>query len=128
MTITITPAGGTAYTLCDGDERTTAGASVGPEQLSGGKVPGTVDREYIAAEGVEPEAIGVNRVVLSFRVTRTYAKVADAVTAAAALKSGVPAVGAVAMDSQPYMAHARCSYTYGQVGCTLVINYQLEGY
>ena len=128
MVITLTPSVGDAYTLCAGDTRDTAGASSGPIDLAGGKVPGTVDREYVDAVGVEPEHIGCDRVTLSFGVVRTFTTPALASAAAVALKAGVPPVGEVKIDDSSYMAAARCTYTFGQVGCTLSIKFQLEGY
>lgn len=128
MTIVITPAGGSAYTLCAGDARAADGTSCGPMDLSGGKTPGTIDREYIGADGVAPEGVGCDRVTLSFGVLRTFATPALASAAAAGLKAAVPATGAVTIDQSAYMAAARCSYSFGQVGCSLSIKFNLEGY
>lgn len=128
MTITITPTGGSAYTLCAGESRATDGSAAGPVDMSGGKVPGTVDREYIGAAGVAPEGVGCDRVMLSFGVMKTYTTAALASAAAAALKGAVPATGAVAIDNSAYMAMARCTYSFGQVGCSLSIKYSLEGF
>jgi len=128
MVITLTPSGGSAYTLCAGEARATDGSASGPIDLYGGKQPGTVDREYIGAAGMEPEHIGCDRVSLSFGVIRTFTTAALASAAAVALKTGVPAVGALKIDSATYMTLARCTFSFGQVGCTLSIKYNLEGY
>lgn len=128
MTITITPTGGNAYTLCAGESRATDGSPAGPIDMYGGKVPGTVDREYIGAAGVAPEGVGCDRVMLSFGVMKTYTSPALASAAAAGLKAAVPATGAVTIDNSTYMAMARCTYSFGQSGCSLSIKYQLEGY
>jgi hypothetical protein len=128
MKITITPTDGTAFTLCAGEARATDGSAAGPMDLSGGKAPGTVDREYIGAAGVAPEGVGCDRVMLSFGVMKTFTTAALASAAAAGLKAAVPAVGAVTIDESAYMAMARCTYSFGQAGCSLSIKYSLEGY
>lgn len=128
MTITLTPAGGSAYTLCAGDARATDGTPSGPIDLYGGKQPGTIDREYIGAAGMEPEHIGCDRATLAFGVIRTFETAALASAAAVALKVGVPATGQLKIDDASYMAQARCTFTFGQVGCTLSVKYNLEGY
>jgi hypothetical protein len=132
-----------SFLLCEDGERSLNGSPVGPIDGKGGLVPGTDDREYIGADGIEPEHVGCDRKSLSFAVSRVYSTPALAFAAwvamvqpptAANLSAGaVPRVGALTVTDgaavSTVMQHAALrSLDHVQVGCALALRYTFEGF
>jgi len=124
MTITL---GST--TLCSGDTRATDGSPAGPDGLSGTLEPGVLDREYIGAAGVEPEAVGCDRSRVSFGVTRTYASAASALAYISGAFLSEDAEGELKFGDSVIMTKAVVrSRSFSLAGCTVAVRYQIEGY
>ena len=133
MTITATPldlpAGVTPppVTLCAGDSRA-VGAYTGPDSLSGNVDPGAVTRRFVGEAGIAEEAGGCAEGSLAFGVTATFATAALAQAAAIGLKTSIPAVASVAVDSAALFARASIRYAWSVVGCSLSVKYTIRGY
>ena len=133
MMITATPldvpTGGSTYTvtLCAGESRA-VGAYTGPDSLSGNVDPGAVTRRFVGEAGIAEEAGGCAEGSLAFGVTATFATAALAQAAAIALKSTVPAVASVSVDSAALFARASIRYAWSVVGCSLSVKYTIRGY
>lgn len=133
MTITATPlnvpSGGSAsaVTLCHGDSRA-AGAYTGPDSLSGSVDGGTLTRRYVGESGIAEEAVGCAEGSVAFGVTATFATAALAQAAAFALKSTIPAVASIAVDSMTLFARASIRLSYAVVGCSLSVKYNIKGF
>ena len=115
--------------LCAGDSSAVAGDPTGPDKLSVKLTPGTEDYEYVDAVGIDAEHVGCDVVGLSFSVVRTYATLAAARDAVVSLTASAPREGALSVDSRAFIAKAALKdMTIRQVGCSLVINYSIEGF
>ena len=124
MTITL---GST--TLCSGDTRATDGSPAGPDGLTGTLEPGVLDREYIGAAGVEPEAVGCDRSRVSFGVTRTYGSAASALAYISGAFLSEDAEGQLKFGDSVIMTNAVVrSRSFSLAGCTVAVRYQIEGY
>lgn len=127
MTITLASSNGTT-TLVASQTRNTTGAPIGPEDLRGSDAPGVVTHDYIGAAREHPEVIRCNHGSVSFGVTRTFASV----DAAAAYMAGSfwteGSEGALYFDNRRVFEFAAVtSRIYAWVGCTVKINYTIEG-
>ena len=131
MTITLVKGTGESAvttTLCAGRARNTTGSPIGPEGLSGSDMPGVVTRDYIGAEREHPELVRCNHGSVSFSVTRTFANVdaAEEYMASTFLDEG--SEGALYYGSRKVYDYACVtSRTYAWVGCTVKVNYTIEG-
>ena len=115
--------------LCAGDASSTSGDPTGPDGLNVRLSPGTEDYEYINADGIDSEHVGCDRVSVSFGVTRTYATVAAAQSAAVSLNVNAPRQGALTADSATLITQATLrDMDIRQVGCSLLIRYSFEGF
>ena len=133
MTITATPldvvAGGSAaeFTLCHGDSRA-AGEYTGPDALTGSFDGGAVSRRFVGDAGIAEEAAGCAEGSCNFGVTATFSTAALAQAAALGLKTAVPIVATIKIDSATLFARASIRCTYAVVGCSLSIKYNIRGY
>ena len=128
MDLTLTPSGGSATTLCSDAERSVAGAPVGPGNLSVVEAPGVEMREYVGADRVMPENVRCNHGTITFQATRVYATQALAAAYALAGHLSEPVEGSLKFGTTEIFAHACVtSRRIGMVGCTVVVNYTIEG-
>jgi hypothetical protein len=133
MTITATeldiPGGGSgrAFVLCDGDTRGN-GKATGPGEWQQSYAPGVEERRFVGAQGVKPEASGIDAVSLSFAVNATFETPADAMKYEMGLKDKVPRVARIEVDGAAYLARASITHVSGWTGCTVSIKYTLRGY
>ena len=128
MDLTLTPSGGSAYVLCSDGTRSVNGAPVGPGNLSINETPGIEMREYVGADRVEPENVRCNHGTMTFQATRVYATSALAAAYALVGHRSEPVEGVLAYGSTPIFPKACVtSKRIGMVGCTVVVNYTIEG-
>ena len=128
MDLTLTPSGGSAYVLCSDGERSVNGAPVGPGNLTVVEAPGVEMREYVGADRVEPENIRCNHGTITFQVTRVYSSAALAAAYALAGHLAEPVEGVLKYGSTTIFPKACVtSRRIGMVGCTVVVNYTIEG-
>ena len=130
MDLTLTPyaAGSAATVLCSDGERSVNGAPVGPGNLSMAEAPGVEMREYVGADRVAPEHVRCNHGTLTFQATRVYATAAAAAAYALAGHLAEPVEGELKYGETTIFAHACVtSRRIGMVGCTVVVNYTIEG-
>ena len=131
MTITLVNGTGSSAvttTLCAGRTRNNTGSPIGPEGLIGSDEPGVVTHDYIGAEREVPELIRCNHGMISFGVTRTFADVdaAEAYIAGPFWTEG--SSGALYYDNTKVLDNACVkSRHHALVGCTVKINYTIEG-
>jgi len=115
--------------LCAGAGAGSPGDPTGPDGLNIRLSPGTEDYEYINAPGVASEHVGCDRKAVSFGVARTYATVDAAQAAEITLATGTPRQGSLDIDGAPVIAQATLrEQDIRQVGCTLLIRYNFEGF
>jgi len=115
--------------LCAGDSAATDGDPVGPDGSNVRVAPGTEDYEYIGAEGIAAEHVGCDVTGVSFGVARTYATVEAARAAVFSLTLSTPREGTLYVDGRTLIAKAVLrDMNIRQVGCTLIINYTIEGF
>ncbi len=123
MTITL---GST--TLCAGQARNSTGSPVGPRDLHDAETPGVILREYIGADRVTPDHVGCNHGTVTFGVTRTYATVAEATAYALVGHRSEAVSGELKYDDATVFASAAVTArSIAQIGCTVVVNYTIEG-
>ena len=128
MDLTLTPSGGSATTLCSDATRSVDGAPVGPGNLRFVEAPGVEIREYVGADRVQPENVRCNHGTITFQATRVYATQALAAAYALAGHLSEPVEGALKYGTTEIFAHACVtSRQIGMVGCTVVVNYTIEG-
>lgn len=128
MNLTLTPTGGTATVLCSDATRSVNGSPVGPGNLAIDEVPGVEMREYIGADRVKPEHVRSNHGRMTFQATRTYASASDAAAYAMTGHLSEPVSGALKYgDTTIYANACVTSRRIGMVGCTVVVNYTIEG-
>ena len=131
MTITLVKGSGSSAvttTLCAGRSRNSSGSPIGPEDMRGSDAPGVVTHDFIGAARETPELIRCNHGSVSFSVTRTFADVdsAEAYIASDFLDEG--SEGALYYGSRKvYDSACVTSRTYAWVGCTVKVNYTIEG-
>lgn len=131
------------YLLCEDGERSTGGSPVGPIDGKGGLVPGAEDREFIGADGIEPEHVGCDRKSMAFSVSRVYATPAAALAAWAAMvqpptvvnlaAGAVPREGALTVTDGATVTTMMSKARLGglecvQVGVALALRYSFEGF
>ena len=130
MTITLTN-GNTVHTLCEGDERNSAGGPVGPSDLRMAETPGAVLREYVGADRVEGEHVRCDSGSLTFGVTRTFATVDAALTYLKGAFLAEPSEGQLTFDDADVFGANHKSVvtqrTAALVGCTVAVNYSITG-
>lgn len=123
MTITL---GNT--TLCAGQARNSTGSPVGPRDIKNAETPGVVLREYVGADRVAGDRVRCDHGTITFGVTRTYATVADATAYALAGHRSEDTVGALKYDNNVIFKNAAVTArSISQIGCTVVVNYTIEG-
>ena len=130
MDLTITPydSGSSATTLCSDGTRSVNGAPVGPGNLSINETPGVEMREYVGADRVVPENVRCNHGTLTFQATRVYASAADAAAYALVNHLSEPVEGVLKYGTTTIFQKACVtSRRIGMVGCTVVVNYTIEG-
>lgn len=130
MDLTLTPyaAGSTATVLCSDGERSVNGSPVGPGNLAINEVPGVEMREFVGADRISPENVRCNHGTMTFQTTRVFASVALAAAYAIVGHRSEPAEGILKYGSTTIFSKACVtSKRIGMVGCTVVINYTIEG-
>ena len=132
MTITLTPAAGTACVLCAGDARNSTGNPMGPQDVRRDEKPGATMREYVGADRVAGEWVKCDSGALSFGVTRIFAT--EALAAAFALTGfgTEPREGALTatVGGSTLTLFAKCVITSresAQVGVAVHTRYTIEG-
>ena len=130
MDLTLTPhaSGSSATTLCSDAERSSSGSPVGPGNLSVVEAPGVEMREYVGADRVTPENVRCNHGTITFQATRVYDT--QALAAAYALVGHLvePVEGVLKYGNTTIFDNACVtSRRIGMVGCTVVVNYTIEG-
>ena len=114
--------------FCSDAARSSAGAPVGPGNLSCVETPGVEMRDYVGADRVEPEHVRCNHGTLTFQATRVYATPALAAAYALAGHLAEPVEGVLKFGSTTIFPKACVtSRRIGMVGCTVVVNYTIEG-
>lgn len=128
MDLTLTPSGGSAYVLCSDGERSVDGSPVGPGNLSISEAPGVEMREYVGADRVAPENVRCDHGTMTFQATRVFATSALAAAYALVGHRSEPVEGVLAYGSTTIFPKACVtSKRIGMVGCTVVVNYTIEG-
>lgn len=123
MTITL---GNT--TLCAGQARNSTGSPVGPRDIKDAETPGVVLREYVGADRVAGDRVRCDHGVVTFGVIRTYGSVADATAYALVGHRSEDTVGALKYDDTTIFENAAVtSRSIAQIGCTVALNYTIEG-
>ena len=130
MDLTLTPyaSGSTATTLCSDGARSVNGAPVGPGDLAIAEAPGVELRQYVGADRVTPEHVRCDHGTMSFKATRVFATEALAAAYALVGHRSEPVEGELKYGSSTIFQ--RCTVTsrrIGMVGCTVVVNYTIEG-
>ena len=130
MDLTLTPStsGAVAHVLCSDAARSVNGAPVGPGNLSMAETPGVEMREYVGADRVVPEHVRSNHGTLTFQATRVYDTAAAAAAYALTGHLSEPVAGTLKYGSSVIFQNACVtSRKIGLVGCTVVVNYTIEG-
>jgi hypothetical protein len=129
VSLTITPSAGSAYTLAQSPGRLQDGTPLGPDNMDFRTDKGTLDREPIGADGVETEAVGCDRRVLTFSVQRVYASASAALTGFAGLEAACPSKGAIALGGSTLIAAATLRSLAARLkGRNVSAVYTFEGY
>lgn len=130
VSLTITPAGGgAAYTLAQSPGRSGDGTPLGPDNMDFRTDKGTLDREPLGADGIDTEAVGCDRRVLTFSAQRVYADAAAALAGFAALEAACPAKGALALGGSTLIAKATLRSIAARLkGRNVSVVYSFEGY
>ena len=127
MTITLVKESSTT-TLVAGQGRNTTGDAIGPEDFRCSDAPGVVTHDFIGAARETPELVRCNHGTVSFGVTRTFADVASAAAYMASDLWTEGASGSLKFDSTTVFDTACVtSRVTAWVGCTVKINYTIEG-
>lgn len=128
MDLTLTPSEGSAYVLCSDGERSVDGSPVGPGNLSISEAPGVEQREYVGADRIRPEHVRCDHGSMTFQATRVFANVAAATAYALTGHLSEPVEGALKYGATTIFPKACVtSKRIGMVGCTVVVNYTIEG-
>jgi len=128
MDLTLTPSEGSAYVLCSDGERSVDGSPVGPGNLSISEAPGVEQREYVGADRTRPEHVRCDHGTMTFQATRVFATVAAAAAYALTGHLSEPVEGALKYGATTIYPNACVtSRRIGMVGCTVVVNYTIEG-
>ena len=114
--------------LCEGQTRNNTGAPVGPRDIRDAETPGVVIREYVGADRVVGDRVGCDHGTVTFGVTRTFSSVALATAYALVGHRSEDTVGALMYDDTTIFENAAVTRReISQVGCTVVVNYTIEG-
>ena len=130
MDLKITPyaSGSAATVLCSDGERSVNGAPVGPGNLKIVESPGVEMREYVGADRVTPENVRCNHGTMTFQATRVFGTVALAAAYALVGHRSEPVEGVLSYGGTTIFPKACVtSRVIGMVGCTVVVNYMIEG-
>ena len=128
MNLTLTPSEGSAYVLCSDGERSVDGSPVGPGNLAISEAPGVELREYVGADRIRPEHVRCDHGTMTFQATRVFATVAAAAAYALTGHLEEPVEGALKYGTETIYPNACVtSRRIGMVGCTVVVNYTIEG-
>lgn len=139
MTVTL-GTGSSALVLVAGQERNSDGDPVGPENLDIRDERGVERREYVGADGMQPEWIKCDARFVSFDATRVFATEAAALAymAGSGLGEGrmaaAPLVfayaGAGGTEVQKTVMSSACiaRRTARQCGVAVAVHYEIEGY
>ena len=142
MTITLVSGSGNSATttyLVKTQERNDDGDPVGPEDLRGSDAPGVITRDYIGAAREVPEVVRCNHGSITFGVTRTFANVAAAAAYMAKGAATAPGSGEAGFwgeessgalyfgSTKVFETAAVTNRTYAWVGCTVKVQYTIEG-
>lgn len=134
MTITLTPASGSAVILCAGDARNSGSSPnpMGPQNVRRGEKPGAVLREYVGADRVNGEWVKCDSGVISFGVTRIFDTEAHAADFALTGFGTEPREGALTatIGNETITLFAHCVITSresAQVGVAVATQYTIEG-
>ena len=123
MTITL---GST--TLCAGQARNTTGSPVGPNDLRMQLAPGVAIREYVGADRVQGEHVRCDSGSVSFGVTRTFATPEAALAYISGAFLSEDSEGALKFGETTVFANAAVTQrTAAHVGCTVAVNYTIQG-
>lgn len=115
-------------TLCAGQTRNNTGDPVGPRDIRDTEAPGVVIREYVGADRVVGDRVGCDHGTITFGVTRTFSSVALATAYALVGHRAEDTVGPLKYDNTVIFENAAVtSRSIAQVGCTVVVNYTIEG-
>lgn len=135
MTITLTPASGSAVILCAGDARNSGSSPnpMGPQNVRRAEKPGAVLREYVGEDRVKGEWVKCDSGVLSFGVTRIFDTEAHAAAFALTGFGNEPREGTLTAtigSGSPITLFAHCVITSresAQVGVAVATQYTIEG-
>ena len=128
MDLTLTPSEGSAYVLCSDGERSVNGAPVGPGNRAISEAPGVEQREYVGADRIRPEHVRCDHGTMPFPATRRFADAAAAAAYARVGHRSEPDGGALKYGESTIFPNACVtSRRIGMVGCTVVVNYTIEG-
>ena len=130
MELTLTPDTQNAvpFVLCSDASRSSDGAPCGPNGLQIAEAPGVEMRELIGADRVAPERTGCDHGTMSFGVTRTFATPSAAADYALSGHLSEPVAGTLKNGQTTIWTRvAVTSRRIAQVGCTVSINYTIEG-
>lgn len=134
MTITLTPASGSAVILCAGDARNSGSSPnpMGPQNVRRAEKPGAVLREYVGADRVNGEWVKCDSGALSFGVTRIFDTEAHAAAFALTGFGTEPREGALTatIGNETITLFAHCVITSresAQVGVAVATQYTIEG-
>lgn len=128
MTITLG-----SSTLVAGQARNSTGSPIGPRDLKIRDTPGVAVREYVGADRVSPEHVRCDHGVIEFGATRTFASVDAALAWATGTGSGQffgeASEGELKFDNSRVFGakSAVTSRSLAVVGCTVAVNYVIEG-
>ena len=93
-----------------------------------GAAPGVEQREYVGADRIRPEHVRCDHGSMTFQATRVFANVAAAAAYALVGHRSEPVEGALKYGATTIYPNACVtSRRIGMVGCTVVVNYTIEG-
>ena len=116
------------HVLCSDGERSVDGSPVGPGNLSISEAPGVELREFVGADRIRPEHVLCNHGTMTFQATRVYPTAAAAAAYALTGHLAEPVEGELKYGAATiYQNACVTSRRIGMVGCTVVVNYTIEG-
>lgn len=120
--------------LCAGQERNSTGSPVGPDGLQIEVQPGVESRQFVGADRVEGEWVKCDTGVLTFSVSRTFNSVAAALAWIADTSAngfiGEAREGVLTFDGVKVFGDKKSvvrNRRVAHVGCTVAVNYTIEG-
>ena len=115
-------------TLCAGQTRNSLGNPVGPEGLVIADSPGVIERTYVGASRIHPEHVGADACAVSFKVTRVFGSVADALAYATSTIFSEDVAGSLKFDNVERIANAAVTQRTAAVsGCAVAVSYTIRG-